>query len=253
MGELHALVSSVAADVAAPMTVMPDWESYAGEFRDGVPLLDSQRVAIDFAQTEEALRTLLRRLLSEALPGGLQSRCRAVERTLEAMTESDDLELGTRDPLSSGDVGLLRYLTWALLARQLGPLIDAFARWHDDERWLRNYCPMCGEPPAMAQLVSKESSRLRLLSCGCCRTRWRYRRTGCPFCEPRDDHRLAVVAIEGEQGLRIDFCDTCTGYLKTYDGEGHESVMLADWTSLHLDVLARDRGLKRMAASLFEI
>jgi hypothetical protein len=30
-------------------------------------------------------------------------------------------------------------------------------------------------------------------------------------------------------------------------------VLLADWTSLHLDLLARERGLKRMAASLYEI
>jgi len=42
-------------------------------------------------------------------------------------------------------------------------------------------------------------------------------------------------------------------YLKTYDGEGSATVLLADWTSLHLDLLARDRGLKRMAASLYEV
>jgi hypothetical protein len=58
---------------------------------------------------------------------------------------------------------------------------------------------------------------------------------------------------QGEGGLRIDYCDGCHGYLKTYDGEGSESVLLADWTSLHLDLLARDRGLKRMAASLYEV
>jgi FdhE protein len=61
-----------------------------------------------------------------------------------------------------------------------------------------------------------------------------------------------VVGVEGEGGLRIDYCETCHGYLKTYDGEGNESVLLADWTSLHLDVLARDRGLQRKAASLYQ-
>ena len=62
-----------------------------------------------------------------------------------------------------------------------------------------------------------------------------------------------MVAVEGEAGLRIDYCDACSGYLKTYDGEGSESVLLADWTSLHLDVVAHDRGLERKAASLYEI
>jgi FdhE protein len=93
---------------------------------------------------------------------------------------------------------------------------------------------------------------MRFLSCGCCGTRWRYSRTGCPFCE-KDDRKLASLSIEGESGLRIDSCESCQGYLKTYDGEGNEAVLLADWTSLHLDVLAHDHGLKRLAASLYDV
>lgn len=45
----------------------------------------------------------------------------------------------------------------------------------------------------------------------------------------------------------------CQAYLKTYDGEGDEAVLLLDWTSLHLDVVAHDRGLRRRAASLYEL
>ena len=57
----------------------------------------------------------------------------------------------------------------------------------------------------------------------------------------------------GEAGLRIDHCEACKGYLKTYDGQGNEELLLADWSSLHLDLLAHDRGLKRMAASMFDL
>ena len=64
---------------------------------------------------------------------------------------------------------------------------------------------------------------MRLLSCGCCGTRWQYKRTGCPFCEA-DSQRLAAVAVEGEAGLRIDYCEACSGYLKTYDGQGDEAL-----------------------------
>jgi FdhE protein len=59
------------------------------------------------------------------------------------------------------------------------------------------------------------------------------------------------VAVEGEAGLRIDYCEACSGYVKTYEGRGSESVLLADWTSLHLDIIARDRGLTRCAGSLY--
>jgi hypothetical protein len=67
------------------------------------------------------------------------------------------------------------------------------------------------------------------------------------------DHRLSAVAIDGDKHLRIEYCEACRAYLKTYNGEGGESLFLADWTSLHLDVIARDRGLKRAANSLYEL
>jgi FdhE protein len=177
------------------------------------------------------------------LPASLTDHCRRLEA---------DLKAGSHEHLNPGDAGLFRFLMWTVLARDLRPVVAAFARWRNEESWLRNYCPTCGDPPAMGQLVGKDPGRMRFLSCGSCGTRWRYKRTGCPFCERTDDHRLAVVGVEGEGGLRIDYCETCHGYLKTYDGEGNESVLLADWTSLHLDVLARDRGLQRKAASLYQ-
>ena len=140
----------------------------------------------------------------------------------------------------------------AALASSLRPLVAAFTEWRDDGRWLRRYCPTCGSLPAMAQLVGVDPGRLRFLWCGCCGMRWRFRRTACPFCDV-ESQRLASLAIEGEGGLRIDYCESCRGYLKTYEGQGGESVMLADWTSLHLDLSALDRGLRRLAASLYEI
>jgi len=73
----------------------------------------------------------------------------------------------------------------------------------------------------------------------------------CPFCQA-DTQRLSAVTVEGEWGLRIDYCEACRGYLKTYNGQGDEQVLLADWTSLDLDVVARDRGLKRLATSLYD-
>jgi FdhE protein len=72
----------------------------------------------------------------------------------------------------------------------------------------------------MAQLVGTDPGRQRFLACGCCKTRWQYRRTKRPFCEDPDDHRLSVLAVEGEGGLRIDYCESWRGYLKTYEEKG---------------------------------
>jgi FdhE protein len=232
VADLQALVDRAAASLDVPAAPVPRWEDYADEFRAGVPLLKSERAEIDLAPAEAAVPALLGMVASAP---GVTSLVSDSGQTV------------------ASDEGLLRYAAWAVLVRYLEPVLAQFSRWRDEERWLRNYCPTCGARPAMGQLIGKDPGRLRLLSCGACRTRWRYRRTGCPFCERADDHRLTVLSVEGEGGLRIDYCDHCHGYLKTYDGEGSEGVLLADWTSLHLDVLAQERGLKRLAGSLYGV
>lgn len=234
---------------------VPSWDDYAGDFAAGVPLLQSAAALIDLEPAGTIAGELLERLAGDDLAGAPASDIRALAdalrrepspgRRVAAYLLGDD----AWDPPRPG---LLRYLGWVATARYLEPVVKAFAAWRDEERWMRPYCPTCGSAPAMAQLVGADPGRRRLLACGRCRTRWQYRRTQCPFCE-NDSQRLSALAVEGQAGLRIDYCEACRGYLKTYDGEGDEAVLLADWTSLHLDVAARDRGLERRAASLYDL
>jgi len=53
---------------------------------------------------------------------------------------------------------------------------------------------------------------------------------------------LHSPAAEKTLTLAGDYCESCRGYLKTYEGEKSESVLMADWTSIHLDVVATDVG-----------
>jgi len=256
VADLQGLVEAVVAEISIPGACVPNWGDYITDFHAGIPLLLSPKVAIDFGDLEKPLRLLVESLALKRLPGKLPQDNRTLEAQLHAGTDSPRRALAwlfDNHSFTPTNPGLLRYLGWAVLARYLSPLVDAFSGWRDEERWLRSYCPTCGALAAMAQLVGTDPGRLRFLSCGCCRSRWRYRRTGCPFCQSEDDHRLAVVAVEGESGLRIDYCDACSGYIKTYEGQGNESVLLADWTSLHLDIIARDRGLTRCAGSLYHL
>jgi FdhE protein len=243
LGEVCALVENAAARVPAAWVTPPHWPEYLPDFHAGIPLLLSDRAALEIGDPVQSVLSMLETLRHVPLPAPFSARCHALEGDLRMQD----------DPEPRVEAGLFRVLLWTVAARCLRPVIAEFAEWRDEERWLRAYCPTCGEPPAMAQLAGQDPGRLRLLSCGCCRTRWRYKRMTCPFCERADDHRLSVIAVEGERPLRIDYCESCRGYLKTYDGQGSEDVFLADWTSLHLDVIARDRGLNRRAASLYEV
>jgi len=220
VARFRAHIETVVKTVAVPSLCFPDWDDYRTDFAAGVPLLASAAVAIDLSPVDAI-----------------------VPQVVDALRRSD---------VARESAGLHYYIRWMVLASALRPIVRAFDDWREDEGWLRPHCPTCGSLPAMAQLVGTDPGRRRLLTCGHCSTQWRYGRTTCPFCE-KQSHRLNGLALEGQGGMRIDYCESCRGYLKTYDGHGNEEVMLADWTSLHLDALAHDRGLLRRGASLYEL
>jgi len=256
LADLSTQVDRAAAGIEVFDARIPDWEDYREDFLAGVPLLPSTAAAVDLEPGGRMAGALLVRLASGTSSGKFAVETRALDTELRRETWSSrritDFLRGD-ETIKPPFPGLLRYLAWTATARFLRPVVNAFEGWREEERWLRSYCPTCGSLPTMAQLVGTDPGRLRLLSCGCCGTRWRYRRIGCPFCESENDHRLSTLAVEGEKYLRIDYCQSCGAYLKTYDGEGSETFFLADWTSLHLDVIACDRGLKRLTASLYTL
>jgi len=254
VADLSAEVDRAAAGIESLDARIPDWDDYRADFLAGVPLLSSADAAVDLEPGGRMAVALLERLASGSSSGQFADETRALDAELRREPRIShriaDFLLGD-EPLTSSSPGLLRYVAWTAMARYLRPVVKGFDGWRDEERWLRRNCPTCGSLPAMAQLVGADSGRKRLLSCGCCGTRWQFKRTGCPFCET-DSQRLTSLTIEGEPGLRIDHCESCGGYLKTYDGQGEETLLLSDWSSLHLDLIAHDRGLKRLAASLYE-
>ena len=254
LADLSELVDRATAGIEMLDVRIPDWDVYRPDFLAGVPLLSSVDAAVDLEPGGRVAAALLERLASATSPEWLVAEARALDTDLRRVPPVSrrivDFLLGD-ETLAPPFPGLLRYLAWTAMARFLRPVVNAFDGWRDEERWLRRYCPTCGSLPAMAQLAGTDPGRKRLLSCGCCGTRWQFKRTGCPFCDT-DSQRLASVAIEGEPGLRIDHCESCRGYLKTYIGQGDETVWLSDWSSLHLDLIAYDHGLERMAGSLYQ-
>lgn len=256
VAEFHARVEQTAASLPSALACIPNWRDYESDYLAGVPLLQSCGSTIDLRPVEITLEVLLGKLSSAPPTDKLAQDLRDLHAQLRnylLVSQGVVAWLLDQDAPASNYFGLLRYLGWTAMARYLARVVDAFGKWRDEEHWLRRYCPTCGSLPAMAQLLGIDPGRVRLLSCGCCRTRWQYRRTACPFCPNEDDTRLGIFVVEGENELRIDYCEACSGYIKTYNGSGSESVLLADWTSLHLDIIARDQGLNRLAVSLYEM
>ena len=222
-----------------------------------MPLLESSAAIIDLTAAARTLALFVEKLASAPLPGKLAQETRALDSECILIPDASRRAVAwllDKDDYASAAPGLLHYFGWIALARYLCPMMDAFAKWRDEERWLRVYCPTCGSRPMHGSVGGHRSCApptplLRLLQNTLAVQTNR-------MSILRKPERSAVSrfwAIEGEGGLRIDYCETCRGYLKTYEGEGCESVLLADWTSIHLDFIASDRGLKRLAASLYTL
>lgn len=258
IARLQRIIEEAGARGDGPGVAEPKWDRYAADFARGVPLLRSDAAGFDPAPAAaEVLRRIVDRLAEAELPDTLAAEVRALRDGFSAAPEAP-LEtvralVAAKPDDEAPTSGVLAYLGWAALAHALAPILPSYAAWRADDQWGRPTCPTCGAAPVLGQLVEEEAGRRRLLACGRCHTRWPWKRLACPFCTTELPEKLAILEIEGEGGFRIDVCDNCKGYVKTYAAEGNESFLLADWTTLHLDVLARDRGYERKGASLYEI
>jgi FdhE protein len=117
----------------------------------------------------------------------------------------------------------------------------------DPETWLKGYCPLCGSLPSLSLL--KEEVGKRYLLCSFCGYQWRIDRIFCPFCKNKDQESLHYFYGEGEETHRIDLCDKCHQYIKTIDTRNlqESDPVLEDLATLHLDILASQKGYKKPA------
>jgi FdhE protein len=258
LARLEELVAGAAREVPAPQLELAPLDAYAESYFAGVPLLSAPTHGPMLRGAgADALGGFLDRAVDLELPPSIAEGMAALRGTLTTVQARTDavawlVEGGPSAPVAE-QVGLLRYAGWVAFRQVLGRVLEAFATWRDDSRWGRRCCPTCGAVPVMAQLVSAGAGRARRLVCGCCSTRWGYRRLGCPFCGNEDAERLGLLELEGPAPIRLDVCEACKGYVKTYTAQGEEALYLLDWPTLFLDTLAAQRGYARRGASLYQL
>lgn len=255
----HGLVEEALSAAPVEPLAAPRLDGYGPELERGVPFLASVAHGVDAVPAAAAaLRGACERLAARELPAGVAPQLAALRAQLARSPDEPARvvawALAGADPAEAPlGAGVAAFLSWMALRRVLAPALEALAAWRGD-RWTRGDCPTCGAQPAMAQLVADGDVRHRRLSCGRCGTSWRYRRFACPHCTNEEPDRLSALEAGGEGApLRLDWCDACQGYVKTYAGEGDEALLLSDWSTLHLDALAAGRGLRRAGASLYTL
>jgi FdhE protein len=257
VAELQSRVDA-SAEGGAPPPAVPAWDAYLPDHANGVPLLRSARVQVDLSGAAALLHRMASRLAGS---GGLPPDLEAQAKALKALfTGTPDATAAAVAWAASGQgdappsAGLARFLAWNALRRTLAPLLASYEGWRAGAAWNRSFCPTCGAAPAEAQLVAEAAGRARRLVCAQCDTRWGWQRLGCPHCGNEDQRKLEIHELEGiDEGLRIDACLECKGYVKTVTREPAEPFLLEDWATLHLDAYAKEKGLERRGASLFQM
>jgi FdhE protein len=143
------------------------------------------------------------------------------------------------------DKEALAFLVYSALKPSLSVCAEQLATYlPKDASWTKGYCPICGSQAGMALLGTDGE---RWLCCGFCWHKWTTNRIFCPFCENTDSRTLHYFFSDAEQGYRVDVCDKCHKYIKTVDTRVTEYPIyppLEQVSTLHLDMLARDKGLE---------
>jgi FdhE protein len=134
-----------------------------------------------------------------------------------------------------------------ILAQTLRPFLQAFACQYrtfiEQEQWLRDYCPVCGEKAAISYLRAEDGRRM--LVCLQCGTEWLYKYLACSWCGNEDHHDLSFFEATEVPGYEVYLCEKCHGYLKTYNEKKRSERLdwpLEDIGTITLDILAMSMG-----------
>ncbi|HJV46188.1 MAG TPA: formate dehydrogenase accessory protein FdhE [Bacillota bacterium] len=170
-----------------------------------------------------------------------------IRKLLLGILRNDDQMLWNMAEQYGIETGLLSILVqYSLL-----PTLDRYAKgWTDGfslDVWKQGFCPVCGSAPIISEY--RDSEQFRYLRCGACGCDWLYKRLGCVNCENTKHDSLDYFYIEEEKNrCRLDVCNECKTYVKgfhTLSPQPYPLLLLEDMATLHLDLIAEEKGYFR--------
>ncbi len=233
-----------------PIHLKKEWKELLA--KEGFPMLEKKDFPIDIEASCTLFQSLCR-IGKDANPY-MAEQLRKIEEAIdnERIDPKELLKPGVKEQRIeqiSNKFGLDKKVLLFLIQSSIRPSIKAGVKQLvnelETETWLKGFCPICGSLPYLSLL--KEEVGKRFLLCSYCGYQWRIERLVCPFCGNKEQESLQYFHAEGEEAHRIDLCDKCHQYIKTIDLRKIEVIdpILEDLATLHLDILASQKGYKR--------
>jgi FdhE protein len=239
-----------------PIKLKKEWKELL--VKEGFSLIKKEDFPLDIEASAGLFQVLCR--IGKEANLHMAEQGKKIQKTIEK--KKIDLKKLLKEGLKEGRIeqiadefGLDKKVFLFLVQNSIRPSIEAgmeqLRSELDPETWLKGYCPICGSLPSLSLL--KEEVGKRYLLCSYCGYQWRTDRIFCPFCNNKEQGSLQYFYGEGEETYRIDLCDKCHQYIKMIDqrvtGEG--DLILEDLATLHLDILASQKGYKRPVPNLW--
>ena len=259
--ELQLAMSAAIQKTVGPME-FPEDNEVKELTQDGVPLLQSKdlqdRVV---AALQPQISAVLAELLPLACPQPMQealqvwaewTKKQSMDKQAELiglLLRQEDEKLTALMQAEKLPEQLVRTVLWQMVEALVPAQLKDYDFWQN-AGWAKNYCPVCGRQPVLAHLRKEKEGRARFLLCDGCHTEWPFARVGCVYCGNEDLTQMHILEPEGQTAMRMDVCGKCQSYIKTYNEEGTESVYLHDWATIHLDLLAEEKGLRKNGSRL---
>jgi len=113
-------------------------------------------------------------------------------------------------------------------------------------------CPVCGAKPQFAVLRPEGDGGKRHLACSFCVSEWEFRRLLCPACGEEEHVKLPRFTPEEPIAVRVEACDTCKHYLKSFDMtvDGLLVPEVDEMATVALDAWAAKQGYRKIQLNL---
>lgn len=226
--------------------------------KEGFPLLNKSDFILDIPASIKIFESVVD--IAKKATSKMKENVQKIEKAVkdgtlhrEKLLENhfDSAYLDEVTTLLNLDRAILYFLIHTSLRPSIHANVEKLRDQIDLKNWQRGYCPICGSLPQMCELKGEGQ---RYFQCSFCDFQWASERLKCPFCENRDHEKLHYFYAEGQEAHRVDLCDKCKQYIKTVDSRtiGYEpDLNLEDIITIHLDILASEKGFKRPVPNIW--